>query len=76
MPIRTEYQAVSAIDTTWGYTNPNPNAQGAAVAAGWPNYYYWSGEAYGAVGAFLVRLVGGDGVGVNVSSHLPVACRR
>ncbi|MDR2668760.1 MAG: hypothetical protein LBC14_02250 [Desulfovibrio sp.] len=67
--------AVSARDTSWGYPNPNSNAQGAAGAAGWPNVtYYWTGEAvsaYDAVGMYLY-----DGGGSGVSGHGSVACRR
>jgi hypothetical protein len=78
MPIRTEYQAVSPIDTVPnGYTNPNSNAQGAAFAAGWPTFWFWTGEAYGADGAFVVILDDGyDGIGDYVGDRLPVACRR
>ncbi|MDR3176846.1 MAG: inverse autotransporter beta domain-containing protein [Desulfovibrio sp.] len=76
MPTRVEYQAVSPIDTAWGHTNPNSNAQGAAVAAGWPDNRYWSGEAFGADIAFHVLVFDGYDNGGLVGLHFPVACRR
>jgi hypothetical protein len=76
MPTRVEYQAVSPIDTTWSYTNPNSYAQGAAFAAGWPVVtYFWTGEASGADKAFVVTVDDGSiNDDINVSSNQPVAC--
>jgi hypothetical protein len=84
MPTRAEYQAVSALDTFWegdDRPNPNANAQGAALAAGWPDTGYLTGEADGADFAFHVFLVDGNGlesddVSFNGRSRGPVACRR
>jgi hypothetical protein len=75
MLTRAEYQAVSARDT-YGYVNPNSKAQGAAVAAGWPYNYYWTGEAYDADIAFAVLSIEGLPASNGVSGHFPVACRR
>jgi hypothetical protein len=80
MPTRAEYQAVSARDTSWGNTNPNLNAQGAACAAGWaagwPNYWYWTGEAEKGNFACDVPLHDGSLGGSIVNTFYPVACRR
>jgi hypothetical protein len=76
---RVEYQAVSAynVPSNWTVLNPNTNAQGAAVAAGWPDTGYWRGEAYGVSYAFLVNVPDGNaGNGDSIDSHQPVACRR
>jgi hypothetical protein len=77
MPTRVEYQAVSPYNVPPGWTNnPNTAAQGAAVAAGWPSNYYWSGEANGADLAFIVGLDDGNVSWDSVSYYRPVACRR
>jgi hypothetical protein len=76
MPTRAEMQAVSPYYTGGTTYNPNTAAQGAGVAAGWPGYVYWSGEAYGADDAFYVGLDDGRGDWYFVSGHSPVACRR
>jgi hypothetical protein len=65
MPTRAEVKAV-AVNT----------GQGAAYAAGWPNYWLWTGEARGAGDAFTVYLDDGNNGGGSVSDYYPVACRR
>ncbi|MDR2161317.1 MAG: hypothetical protein LBO77_04160, partial [Desulfovibrio sp.] len=78
MPTRQEYQAVSRKDTYWSFENPNPNAQGAAFAAGWPEEAYWTGEASGGGGAYCVILRDGRAIDQSISSNnkYAVACRR
>jgi hypothetical protein len=76
MPTRAEYQAVSPYYTGGTVYSDNPNAQGAAWAAGWPDRWHWTGEAGGADYAFGVYLIDGDVNGYNVSYNFPVACRR
>jgi hypothetical protein len=78
MPTVVEYQAVSPIDTAFtpSFNNPNTAAQGAALAAGWPYFWNWAGEAELADNAFYVSLRDGFDFGGTVSFRFPVACRR
>ena len=73
LPKVVEYQAVSSFNSTY---NPNGNAKGAAYAAGWPDDYYWTGEANDTVNAFFVYLDDGYDHGSYVGSSTHVACRR
>jgi hypothetical protein len=66
MPIREEYQAVSGGSV----------GSGAAIAAGWPDDGYWTGEAYGANGAFRVGVTNGFTYGYVLNYRVSVACRR
>lgn len=68
MPSRTELQAVSA--------SGSGGLKGAGFAAGWPDDWYWTGEAYGANRAFVVGLDVGYDIGNLVGINDRVACRR
>jgi hypothetical protein len=74
MPTIAVYQAVSP------RSNPNPEAQGAASAAGWPGEwpreFYWTGEAQSGGAAAYVRLRDGTDSGQSVNGTNAVACRR
>ena len=76
IPSRVELQRVSNTDTQWGATNPE-NGLGAAYAAGWSGYWYWTGEVRSTHDVFGVVVVDGDGGnGGNVGDSGRVACRR
>ena len=72
-----ELQTVSALDTSWGSTNPVAWAKGAGYAAGWPDTWYWAGVAVVAGFAFSVGLYSGGAGRSYVSTDFKRAvCRR
>lgn len=78
LPTDTEYQAVAAIDTRFtGGPNPNGNAKGAALAAGWRVFYYWTGEVFDQNYAINVTASAGIASSGYVDYNSGrVACRR
>jgi hypothetical protein len=54
-----------------------PKEKTQYVDAGWPNNWYWTGEANDTDNAYNVNLNdGNNNNGNNVNNHNPVACRR
>ena len=72
MPSRAELLAVSLPQAQ----KPGSKAYGAALAAGWPEYWYWTGEAHSTGQRFSVRTDGLVEYAPLIGSKNRTVCRR